>query len=561
MSDHITMSQLPMERLPIRTAKSGFFKGLCKAVVFASLAITVLFLAWVLVADNAGALLRSLQTQANAAFGRWYIYVSTFYLLLCLGVAIWPASGSIKLGQPGERPDFSRFSWFSMMFGAGLGVGMLTYAVGEPIFHFKNNPEVITGIVDPLTVENIRPAFKWTLLHYGLTAWAIYGLVGLVMAYFAFNRGQPLTIRAGLTPLLGERLSGPIGHIIDVTAIIATITGVGYTIALGVKQFAFGLHNITQADWIIPVTSSEPVLGALLFCLLIIMAASTASAVSGVGKGIKWLSNLNMGLSLFLLLFFAVFGIVSGALGFAAKHYVLAIYDYLIALPDMSVTVWDRNGSTTDQAGEIVSNELAGWQGGWSILYWAWWIAFAPFVGLFLARVSRGRTIREFVLGAMIAPAMMCLVWFTLAGGTAIHAELYGSANGSIVGSDLSAQLFETINVILVEGSGAALLMSTVVVILLITYLVTSADSAILVITTIASGGTVKRRKTGQILFWSTVLALVIGCLLAVGGLGALRAAMLIGALPFSVVVALMGVSLVMDLRSRRKEGIAGRQD
>ena len=258
-----------------------------------------------------------------------------------------------------------------------------------------------------------------------------------------------------------------------------------------------------------------------------------------------------MGLSFFLLIFFAVFGAFSGALMFAIKHYGLAIYDYLLALPEMSVSVWDRNGTVTDQGGDIVSPELATWQGGWSILYWAWWIAFAPFVGLFLARVSRGRTIREFVLGAMIAPAMMCLVWFTLAGGTAIHAELFGSANGAIVGSELSAQLFETINVILSEGSLAALAMSCIVVILLITYLVTSADSAILVITTIASGGVVKRRKTGQILFWSGVLAIVIGALLAAGGLGALRAAMLIGALPFSIVVALMGVSLVLDLFGR----------
>ena len=541
-----------MKRLPIRTAQSGFFKGLCKAVVFASLLITTIFLVWVIAADNSGALLRSVQTRANILFGGWYIYVSTFYLLICLGLAIWPKSGSIKLGQPGETPDFSRFSWFSMMFGAGLGVGMLTYAVGEPVFHFKNNPDVIVGLADTLSADNIRPAFKWTLLHYGLTAWAIYGIVGLVLAYFAFNRGQPLTIRAGLTPLFGQRLSGPLGHMIDVTAVIATITGVGYTIALGVTQFAYGLHNITQADWIVPPAATKPALSALFLCLFIIMAASTASAISGVGKGIKWLSNLNMGQSLFLLVFFAIFGVMSGALTFAIKHYGLAIYDYLMALPEMSFTVWDRNGVTTDQSGDIVSPELATWQGGWSILYWAWWIAFAPFVGLFLARVSRGRTIREFVLGAMIAPAMMCLVWFALAGGSAIHAELFGSADGAIVGSELSAQLFQTINVILSEGSLAALIMSSVVVILLITYLVTSADSAILVITTIASGGTVKRRKTGQILFWSGVLVIVIGALLAVGGLGALRAAMLIGALPFSIVVALMGISLVMDMSGRK---------
>lgn len=535
--------------LHIKTADTGFFKGLNKSVSLSAILIVFVFLLWVVVArENASGVLVGIQSAFNANFGAWYLYISVFYLILCLGLAIWPKSGKVVLGKAGEKPEFSRFSWFSMMFGAGLGVGMLTYAVGEPVFHFQNNPDVIIGTAEAMAESNIRPAFKWTLLHYGLTAWCIYGMVGLSMAFFSYNEGLPLTMRSGLKPLLGDRLSGPLGHIIDITAIIATITGVGYTIALGIKQFAFGLHNISGAKWIIPEGGSEPEFIALILCLIVILAASISSAISGVGKGIKWLSNVNMGLSFFLLLFFAVFGALSGALLFAAKHFGLAIFDYIADFPRISLSVW---GGESAADGSCVDKgcELGKWQGSWTIFYWAWWIAFAPFVGLFLARVSKGRTIREFVLGAMIAPALMCLVWFVLAGGSAIYAELYGQANNSIFDSDLSAQLFQTINVILTEGSIAATFMSGVIVVLLITYLVTSADSAILVITTIASGGNASQRYIKHIVFWGCLLAVVVAILLKVGGLDALQAVMIIGALPFSVVVALMGVSLVKALR------------
>ncbi len=544
-------SETAEQEFEIKVATSGFFKGLNKSVAVSAIVLTVVFLAWVLLSASAGDKLTSIQLLFSKIFGAWYIYVSAFYLLTCLALALWPRTAKVNLGQPGEKPEFSRFSWFSMMFGAGLGVGMLTYAVGEPVFHFQDNPDVIKGLATGLAEDNVRPAFKWTLLHYGLTAWAIYGTVGLAMAYFSYNRGLPLTIRSGLQPLFGKTLSGPIGHVVDITAIIATITGVGYTIALGVKQFAFGMHNVTGANWIIPDGASEPILLSLLLALAIIMFASILSAISGVGKGIKWLSNINMSLSIFLLLFFAVLGAFSGALLFGAKHYVLAIYDYIIALPSMSFTVWgEGTAQFLDDGSKVCANTectLATWQGPWTILYWAWWIAFAPFVGLFLARVSRGRSIREFVLGAMIMPSLMCLVWFALAGGSAIFAELSGKAKGSIVGSDLSAQLFETINVLLSSGSMAASFMSVIIVILLITYLVTSADSAILVISTIASGGKPSRSKK-HVVFWGMLLSAVVGVLLAAGGLGALRAAMLIGALPFSLVVALMAISLIKAL-------------
>lgn len=521
--------------LPIKTAQAGFYKGFNRVVVIGAKVLILALIVWAATGpERAGAVLANLQYWSTSVFGGWYIYATTFYLLVCLSLALWPKTGKIKLGTADGKPDFSRFSWFSMMFGAGIGVGMLTYSTAEPIFHFANNPDVIKGLAEGEAANNVRNAYKWTMLHYGLTAWGTYGIVGLALGYFSYNRGLPLTIRSSLQPLFGRAMSGPLGNIVDIVAILATLVGVGVTIGYGVSQFSSGLFNITGADWIV-TEDGKPTLPAQLLALLIIMLASTLSAMSGVNKGIKWLSNLNMGLSFFLLAFFAVFG----ATIFAFKSFFLSIWDYFIALPEMSLTVWTENGTETGSA-------LAGWQSAWTIFYWAWWIAFAPFVGMFLARVSRGRSIREYVLGAMLIPSIMCLTWFALVGGTAVNLELSGIANGSIVNADISAQLFETINLVL--SPALAVAMSIVIVVLLLTYLVTSADSAILVITTIASAGDESKKQTKHIAIWGLIFVALVATLLLAGGMDALRSAMIFGALPFSMVMALMGVSLIKAL-------------
>ena len=542
-----------MNDLNVVIESSGIFKGLNKKVSVGAILIILALLVWVgFKSENAGASLASINGWVSSVFGVWYIYVAAFYLIICLFVALWPKTGKVRLGAEGEKPEFSNFSWFSMMFGAGLGVGMLTYAVAEPVIHFQYNPEVIKGLASSLSADNVRPSMKWAIFHYALIPWGMYGILGMVTAYFAYNRGYPLSMRSGLRPIFGKALSGWLGHLVDIAAIIATISGVGYTIGLGVKQFAFGIHNLTGFEAILG-GGTEPVVGALLLCLLIIIIASTLSAISGVGKGIKWLSNTNMILSFVLLLFFAVIGLGSGALLFAVKHYFLAIWDYIVSLPADSLTFWSSgNPSSVSDPKDCLDTacKLNNRQG-WTIFYWAWWIAFAPFVGLFLARVSRGRTIREFVLGAIIVPSLMCLVWFVLAGGSAIFAELYGNAAGNIVAADDSNKLYATVAAILSAGSIILPIMTTIIVILLITYLVTSADSAILVLTTIASGGQTTSRNLQHIVFWSVLLAVVIGVLIAVGGVGALGSVMLIGALPFSLVMALMGIALVKDLIQR----------
>lgn len=528
--------QPPLTDLDIPTANSGFYEGFSKFVAIGSkLSIGALILWAIAFPDAAGSILQSIRGTIDANTGSWYLYVMAFYIVVCLALALIPSTGKIRLGGADSKPEFSSFSWFSMMFGAGIGIGMLTYATGEPIFHFGTNPDVIMGETTASSADNVAAAMKWSFLHWGFSAWGCYAIVGLALAFFSYSRGLPLTIRSGLTPLLGKSLEGPLGHVIDIVSVIATILGVSVTLGYGVSQFAAGLYNITGMEWL--MNDGNPTAVAMIVCLVIVMILSTMSALSGVGKGIKWLSNINMGLSFFILAFFLIFGSTMFALTSLAQ----GIWDYLVNLPSMALTVYKGDGVE-----DSVATQLAGWQGGWTIFYWAWWIAFAPFVGLFLARISKGRTIREYVLGAMIVPSLMCFVWFAFAGGTAIDLTLNGGAGDAITGAGLSSQLFAMINFML--SPALATLMSCVIVVLLLTYLVTSADSAVLIINTIAAAGDESPKGRIHIITWGVILTLVIGGLLLAGGLGAINTAMIIGALPFSAVMALMGVSLLKAL-------------
>ena len=519
----------------ITTQSSGFYQGFNRTVAVIPKILIGALIIWVGFSPSvAGQLLLDAQNWSTQNFGGWYVYVTAFYTIVCLGLGLWPRTAHVKLGKPDELPEFNMFTWLSMMFGAGIGIGMLTYSTAEPIFHFANNPDTIKGITDSLDENNVRNAYKWAMLHYGLTPWACYGVVGMSLGYLSYNRGLPLTIRSALQPLFGRSMSGGAGHVVDIVAILATIVGLSVTIGYGVSQFASGLFNISGASWLVG-DGGAPTLLAQLIGLTLIVSASCLSAMSGLKRGIKWLSNINMSLSVFLIAFFVLFG----ATFFALKMFFYTIWDYLIALPAMSTTVWTDTGVEPSSA-------LQGWQGAWTIFYWAWWIAFAPFVGLFLARVSRGRTMREYVIGAMIIPSLICLVWFTFIGATAIDLELSGVAQGAIVNADISAQLFKTINLILSPELAVAL--SVIIVVLLLTFLVTSADSGILIINTLASGGDQSQKQTKHVVIWGVLFSVLIGVLLAAGGMDALRSVMIIGALPFSLVMALMAISLVKTL-------------
>jgi len=433
----------PLSELPIKTADIGFYRGFSVNVTVISKLIISLLVVWCIVwPTEAGTVLGNWNSAILAQFAAWYIWVVAAFVIVCLGLAIWPTAGRMNLGADGEKPEFSNFSWFSMMFGAGIGVGMLTWAVAEPVAHFKNNPSVIQGVTTALEADNVRTA-------------------------------------SSLTPLFGKALSGPLGHLIDIVAVVATILGVAQTLGFGVEQFVAGLTRIGIGGLALE-DGSATTLG-IIVALVIIMGASTLSALSGVGKGIKWLSNINMVLSIILLGFFIIFG----ATFFGASAFFVGIWDYLIALPWLSFNVYSSDGVEGSEAFLLTQ-----WQGWWPVFYWAWWIAFAPFVGLFLARISRGRSIREFVLGAMIVPSLMCFVWFAWAGGTAIDLELNGNANGLILDAANGDKIFAMTEFMLAPIADAlAWGMAMLIVILLMTFLVTSADSAVLIVNTINAAG------------------------------------------------------------------------
>lgn len=550
----------PLTDLPIKTADSGFYKGFNTWVTVTGKVLVVLFVLWALIFPlNAISVLKGIQVPLMNTFGSWYIFVVSFFVLVSLGLALWPTTGRIRLGVAGEKPEFSFFSWIAMMFSAGLGIGVLTYATAEPIYHFKNNPDVIQGFTHAQNVDNLMAAYKWSFFHNGISAWACYSIVGLSLAYFSFRRGLPLTMRTGIASIFGKHLSGFVGNAIDVASIIATILGVAVTLGIGIGQFASGLHQATGWDWMIddkglPVATMVVVSAATIMCL------STLSAISGVGKGIKWLSNLNMSLSIFLLLFF----LVMGSTLFSGQMFFGGLVEYLKEFPKLMFTSWDN--PTLDAAGNVVKDgietQLSGWQAGWTKFYWAWWIAFAPFVGLFIARISRGRTIREFVFGVIIVPSLVFFAWFAIAGGTALDLEISGKAGGAILNAPETQQLYESIKAVLADMPTFAWLMTIVVVVMLLTYLVTSVDSAILVINTINAAGDPSRRHPIHIIIWGAGFGLIMISMLllgsekaggAGGSLPALKSAMIIGAFPFSIVMFLMCVATI---KSAIRDGI-----
>ncbi len=539
----------PLSELHIKTADTGFYSGFSVNVTVVSKIIISMLVVWCIVwPAEAGTVLGNWNTAILAKFAAWYIWVVAAFVIVCIGLAIWPAAGRLNLGAAGEKPEFSNFSWFSMMFGAGIGVGMLTWAVAEPVAHFKNNPAVIMGETTTLAADNVREAYIWSYLHWGFGAWACYAIAGLSLAFFSYRRGLPLTIRSSLTPLFGKALSGNLGHIIDIVAVVATILGVAQTLGFGVEQFVAGLTRIGFSGLALEDGSATTM--GIIVALAVIMGASTLSALSGVGKGIKWLSNINMVLSIILLGFFIIFG----ATFFGASAFFVGIFDYIVALPGLSFNVFRSDGVEGSEAFLLTQ-----WQGWWPVFYWAWWIAFAPFVGLFLARISRGRTIREFVLGAMIVPALMCFVWFAWAGGTAIDLELNGDANGLILDAANGDKIFAMTEFMLAPISEALSWgMAVMIVVLLMTFLVTSADSAVLIVNTINAAGDEGPKARPHILFWGAALALVVGGLLISGGTGAIQTAMVIGALPFSVVMALMCIALIKAIFNDGRREAAG---
>ena len=586
----------PFTDLEIKKEPSGFYEGYSLPIALISKVSMTLLVLWALIWPlSANGTLSKWNWALLESFNTFYIIAVGFFAFVMFAVAIIPASGKRILGPEGGKPEFSNFSWFSMMFGAGLGVGLMVYATAEPLGLWGSNPLVVAGTVAPNTEESVQSALRYTFLHYGFHAWAIYVVTGLSLAYYAYTRNMPLTIRSALTPLLGKAANGPIGHLVDVLGVIATMLGVSVTIGFGVSQLVDGVYSVTGIQWLIQSGADAPTPSTvgLIAALVVIMTMSIISAVTGVDKGIKILSNLNLVLSLILLLTFVVFG----SFLFAMTSYATAMVDYILhfvslsfeayaplgaseftttlpaavsALPAADIeavyaagtNAWGSLSSFTEGLPESVKSlenseaviatlydnatrgRLFNWQAGWTTFYWAWWIAFSPFVGLFLARISKGRTVREFVLGCVIAPALVCFAWMTILGGTAIDLELNGDAGGALIAASTTAKLFATLGQMISGGFLSGITIMCVV--LIMTFLVTSADSGILVMNTIMSGGSQHTGVKHRII-WGILLTLVIGTLLVAGGGGleAIKNAMIIGALPFTIVMVLMCISLI----------------
>lgn len=451
-------------------------------------------------------------------FGWFYVLAVAAFLVFTIALA-FGRYGHIRLGADEETPEFDNTSWFAMLFSAGMGIGLMFFGVAEPMMHYANPPlgSDLTG----RTVEAARQAMVATFFHWGLHGWAIYAVIGLILAYFGFRRGLPLTLRSALQPFLGERFRGPAGHAVDAFAVIGTMLGVATSLGFGAAQINSGLAHLVG----VPVGSGVQV---ALICGII--AIALVSVVLGLDGGIRRLSMLNLVLALTLL----GFVLVTGPTMFLIQAYVQNTGAYLA----------DIVGRTF----RMHAYQPSGWLGGWTLLYWAWWIAWSPFVGMFIARISRGRTIREFVLGVLLAPAGFTFAWMTVFGNTAIQMDMtQGGWLSAAVANDVTLALFRFL-----EALPLASVSSWLATALIVTFFVTSADSAALVVDTIASGGS-EENPVWQRIFWACAIGALAAALLLAGGLSALQTAALIGALPFAAIMLLACWGLMRALRQEEE--------
>jgi choline/carnitine/betaine transport len=494
-----------------------------RTVFGVSAALALAFVGWGLWRTD------SLSTLSSAVLDWLIVNGGWAFVLVASGLvvfALWLAAsryGRIPLGADGEPAEFKTVSWIAMMFSAGMGIGLMFYGVSEPLAHFAAPPP---GTVPPNSDAAVETAMATSLFHWTLHPWAIYAVVGLTIAYSSFRRGRRQLISSVFAPLLGKRTAaGPLGKLIDVLAIFATLFGSAASLGLGTLQIGSGLR---ASGWL----SDSPGVGLLVAVIAVLTVAFIASAVSGVAKGIQWLSNINMVLAAVL----AVFLFVVGPTVFILDLVPSAIGDYFRDMGEMTA----RTGATGGEA-------MQQWLSSWTIFYWAWWISWTPFVGMFIARISRGRTIRQFVCGAMLVPAVVSVVWFAIFGGTAIDVQRNGTDLASA--GETEAQLF---GVLAHFPLGAVT--GVLVMVLVAIFFVSGADAASVVMGTLSQRGSIDPRSS-VVIFWGVATGAVAAVMLMVGGgsdnaLTGLRNLTIIVAAPFTVVVVLLCVALTKDLRS-----------
>ena len=488
-------------------------------VIGATLFFVVLLVAMILIApEQTQTLLNAAKSGIFANFSWFYVLAFSVFLgfLVILSVS---SLGNIKLGNDEEEPEFGFLSWLAMLFAAGMGVGLMFFGVAEPLTHYLS--DITTGSAEHKQQE----ALLHTLFHWGIHAWAVYGTIALALAYFGFRYKLPLALRSCFYPLLKERINGKLGDLIDIMALLATLFGVITTLGFGASQLGAGLH---QLGWI-----SENSFSLQMVVIAVVMSLATFSAISGVGKGVKILSELNLTLAFCLL----IFVLVAGPTLYLLSAFSDNIGTYLSNLVKLSFKTY------------VYEQEHTGWFSGWTILYWAWWCSWAPFVGLFIARISKGRTIREFIFGVLVIPSMFGILWFTVFGNTAIWLN-DGEAAGTL-GQMISSPetlLFKFLDYL--PLSGVTGLVSLVVISL---FFITSADSGIYVLNNIASRDKSLAAPRWQAVMWGVLMSTVAIVLMQSGGLANLQTMTLLVALPFAMLMLLMCFSLWKGLNADKK--------
>ena len=502
--------------MEMRTNTVVFGLRVNPAVFFVSAAAILLVVLYGAIFTNqAGAIFEQVQNFIVTRFGWLYIIAVAFFLVFVIWL-FFSRYGQIKLGPDDSEPDYSYASWFAMLFSAGMGIGLMFYSVAEPVLHYATPP-----VGQGHTPEAAREAMRLTFFHWGLHAWAIYIVVGLSLAYFSFRHNLPLTIRSAFYPILGDRIYGPLGNLVDIFAVLGTMFGVATSLGLGVMQINAGLSHVIG----IPVE-----LWVQLALIAGITLLATTSVVLGLDRGIRRLSELNLGLALILFLF------------------VLAVGPTVFLLETFVQNVGQYLGSIVSRTFQMYAFQDTDWQGSWTLFYWGWWIAWSPFVGMFIARISRGRTIREFVGGVLLVPVGVSFGWLSVFGNTALHFEMF-QGNGSIasaVQDNLPVALF-----VMLEQLPWSAITATLATLLVITFFVTSSDSGSLVIDILTAGGD-PDPPVPQRIFWALTEGAVAAALLVAGGLTALQTAAITTGLPFALVLLLICYSLVKGLRQER---------
>ncbi|CAN7438060.1 BCCT family transporter [Microbacterium sp. LjRoot45] len=510
-------------RSPARSERGsrGGRSAIQRWVFWPAAGVIVAFSVFALVAPHlAEAVFLGIQSSIVNAFNWYYVLIAAFFVVFALFLG-FSRFGDIRLGKDDDRPEFSLGAWFSLLFAAGMGIGLVFYGVSEPLSHFVTPRPGVSGTPEQLA----QAALSQTYLHWGIHAWSIYVIIGLGLAYAIHRRRRPISIRWTLEPLLGRRVAGGWGNAVDVVALVGTVFGVATSLGLGVIQISAGLGAAGIAE---PSETMQVVIIAIITVFVL------ASVLSGVNKGMKWLSSFNLALAAILVLYLLIFGQTE----FLLREWVQSIGNYIQNFVGLSFTVSAFQGAAGEQ-----------WQASWTSFYWGWWISWAPFVGIFIARISKGRTVRQFVAGVIIVPTLITILWFAVLGGSALYLELQQPGalrqpDGSV---DLNTALFQ-----LLETIPGSTVLTFGVILLIGIFFITSADSGSLVMGMIATGGQQEPPRWVRTFFAIATSVLAIALLLT-GGLLALQTAAIIIALPFSVVMLLVCWSTVVAFTRERR--------